>query len=311
MNLKPAILVILFLFNCTLWFGDSITFGQNFVSENKKFYVLISSINPNVPLETFIYKFLGDTLINDIDYLKVFNTSDSLEIAWTLYGFIRETEDKEVFFRNLEDSEGLLYDFDAEINDTIYLINTTSEFEYMDTMAIVVSDIDSIEINGTYKKKYILKTNIIGSEEGEEIWIEDIGNIAGPFINGALLAGLSGATYSLLCVYNDQELIYSSPYKDDCYYNTVSIEVFNFPSSITVYPNPVSSISYINLHLQNINLTDCFIEVINVYGERVKIIDIHGETRIKIMNQHFASGLYFLILRNDNKILTTQKIILL
>jgi len=153
MNLKPAILVILFLFNCTLWFGDSITFGQNFVSENKKFYVLISSINPNVPLETFIYKFSGDTLINDIDYLKVFKTSDSLEIAWTSYGFIRETEDKEVFFRNLEDSEGLLYDFDAEINDTIYLINTTSEFEYMDTMAIVVSDIDSIEINGTYKKK--------------------------------------------------------------------------------------------------------------------------------------------------------------
>lgn len=309
MNLKPAILKILILFYCTLWVSGSITFSQSFVTENKKFYVLISSVYPNSPLETFIYKFSGDTIINDIDYLKVFKTSDSLEITWTLYGFIRETENKEVYFRNLEDSEGLLYDFSVEINDTIYLINTTSEFEYMDTMAIFVSDIDSIEINGTYKKKYILKTNTC--EECTEIWIEDIGNISGPFINVALFVQPSGAMYSLLCVYNDEDLIYSSTYYDDCYYNTVFIEVINSPSSITVYPNPVSSLSDIYLDISNINFNDCFIEVIDVYGKRVKIIDIHGETLIKIMNQNFAPGLYFLILRNDNKILTTKKITIL
>lgn len=311
MNLKPAILKILILFYCTLWISDSITFGQNFVSDKKKFYVLRSSAYPNVgPLETFIYKFSGDTLINDIDYLKVFKTSDSLEIAWTIYGFIRETEDQEVYFRNLNNAEGLLYDFSAEINDTIYLINT-SEFKVLDTIAIFVSDIDSIEINGNYKKKYILKTNIIGCEEGTEIWIEDIGNTAGPFINGALLAGLSGVMHSLLCVYNNQELIYSSTFYDSCYYNTVSIEAINSLSSITVYPNPVSSLSDIYLDISNINLNDCFIKVIDVYGKRVKIIDLHGKNIIKILRQDYAPGLYFLILRNDNKILATSKILIL
>ena len=100
-------------------------------------------------------------------------------------------------------------------------------------------------------------------------------------------------------------------YIDDVYVSTDSlaggIAEQNIQGKIKVYPNPFSFSTTLNIDIVLINAT---LTVYNSYGKTVKRIkNISGQT-INLQRDNLSSGLYFLQLTQDNKILTTDKIII-
>ncbi|MBL0343647.1 MAG: T9SS type A sorting domain-containing protein [Bacteroidetes bacterium] len=94
------------------------------------------------------------------------------------------------------------------------------------------------------------------------------------------------------------------------YNNTISVginETDNQTTDIKIYPNPFSSSTtlHTNYLLKNATLT-----VYNLYGQVVKQINkLSGQTII-LQRDNLSSGLYFIHLTEDNKILTTDKLII-
>ncbi len=88
---------------------------------------------------------------------------------------------------------------------------------------------------------------------------------------------------------------------------TTDIEENHFSKEITVFPNPFSSQAILqtgNL-LHNATLT-----MDNVYGQTVKqITNISGQT-IVLSRDNLVNGLYFIRLTEDNKTLSTKKIVI-
>lgn len=74
-------------------------------------------------LETTFIKFEVDTTINTIDEMQVLLSKDSLK-TWTKAGNIKEM-DKKIYFRNTGNKQGLLYDFNLKLGDSINTVNTS------------------------------------------------------------------------------------------------------------------------------------------------------------------------------------------
>ena len=102
---------------------------------------------------TYSNKLFGDTIINNRRYFKLFKSTDSLQLYWEQIGFLREDPiNKLVYFRSGE-NEGLIYNFNLSIGDSIYINNFYMGF--LDAL-LICNSIDSVNINGTYKKRYYL-----------------------------------------------------------------------------------------------------------------------------------------------------------
>ncbi len=88
---------------------------------------------------------------------------------------------------------------------------------------------------------------------------------------------------------------------------TVSINEINNSNSINIYPNPFST----QTTLQTGNLFhNATLTVYNLYGQTVKEIkNISGQT-ITIFRNNLPSGLYVIRLTENNKVITTNKLII-
>ena len=70
------------------------------------------------------YRFEGDTTIQTTGYKKILSSTDSINQTWETIGFIREdTVQKKVWLRDLNNQEGLIYDFNLTSGEEITLYN--------------------------------------------------------------------------------------------------------------------------------------------------------------------------------------------
>ncbi|OFY86591.1 MAG: hypothetical protein A3F72_08945 [Bacteroidetes bacterium RIFCSPLOWO2_12_FULL_35_15] len=97
-------------------------------------------------------------------------------------------------------------------------------------------------------------------------------------------------------------------YTDSCG-NTTGIEQFNNTNEIlTIYPNP--AISQIAIEFDLVKIKNDFIEIKNILGQTVKIINniafTKGSNKIEIDVREFPSGLYFVQLQSENKIVNKK-----
>jgi hypothetical protein len=96
------------------------------------------------------------------------------------------------------------------------------------------------------------------------------------------------------------------PVDSTCYVTTSINEIEN-NSLLTVYPNPVSSQAII--HSANF-FKDASLIVYNSFGQKVKQINhISGRT-VTFFRDNLESGLYFIRLMEDDKILATNKLVI-
>jgi hypothetical protein len=205
---------------------SSYVFSQNFISENKVWIQVVYKL-PSFTAVTEYLKIKGDTLINKLNYKKVFQSFDKNQVIWNNFGYIRETLDQKVYFR--EDSskyDYLFYDFSVELYDTIQLttISSFNKGSHLQYISFIVSNIDSVKLENQYRKRIHLGS--INSPDinlyGEYI-MEGIGSLSGLLYLDDGTTG--GDNYNLICLLDNDILIFHDEKFPTCHYKYPSTSI--------------------------------------------------------------------------------------
>ena len=202
------------LLTIVLLIGFNQLFAQNYtplIDSTKMWSGMHTSYPQGIQVTTYT-KFCGDTTINRMEYFKVWETYDTLFQNWELIGTIREDiENKKVYFRDTLGSEGILYDFNMNIGDTVNVVNYFYQSWGYPIFYFKCVNIDSVFINNSYRNSYIL--NPLFREDktrnNYETWIEGIGSDFG--VLASSFSQIYGNTWGFLCYYENAELIYDTP----------------------------------------------------------------------------------------------------
>ena len=228
--------------------------------------------------------FSGDTIIDDVRYAKLMGTTNGG--APHLFSVLRE-DDGKVWERLNNQREILLYDFTANVGDTLRCGLWADEYHYN-----IVDSISIEHIGGVDRKMlwFGLEYGWFGIITAAEIWIEGIGSDLGLLYSGS--ASICGAYYRILCFHHNSELVWQNPNYDDCTFDAVGE---NIGVKKVLYPNPTRGT--IRIEAENIrNVT-----IYNNLGERI----FETETSNNTFEYDFGdkkSGLYIIKVRmNDGK----------
>ena len=224
---------------------------------------------------------------------------------WELYGFIREEQNK-YYLRNLVGEEGLAYDFSLNIGDTVEINNPFGALP----VEAIVTNIDSvfIEPGNEWRKRislYEYQYFFIGED-----WIEGIGSSAGLTVSGMDMTLLTGGDdYTLLCYYEEDEMLFKSSLYNLCYYPIVDIpEINQGEGDVSLFPNPVNDISY--LKIQNPENKNCTIVIYNLYGKLMQKFSISSSVEIEINSKDYSNGVYFYSVLKENELVCPGKFII-
>jgi len=140
------LLLLSILFACSSIYSQSIT------DEGNTWH--ISQFDDwNGHSRTKIYSIQGDSMVNNLTYKKLYSVNDTIpQTQVVLRGLIRQDTAKKVYFFNGIE-EKIIYDFNAEINDTLY---------FGSSQPIWVKSIDSVQIfNGEWRKRWQYTCDLI------------------------------------------------------------------------------------------------------------------------------------------------------
>jgi hypothetical protein len=248
-KLQLTLLIIAFAFFAT---------GQSLVDTTKLWSTLIQGppYNPMPDKDTEHIRFEQDTVIDLKTYKKVFRSTDQFQTNWTECCYIRETFEKEVFvIKDNTLQEYLLYDFDANINDTLTVIGVESymnNWGFISGVAIVDS-IDTIYIGNEFRKRLLLNG-------GAMQWIEGMGSMVGILHNFFGIVG--GDWFELLCFTENDTLKYQNPSYNSCYVIT-DINDNRNTFNVSIFPNPTTGL--ITIKAEQVES----IEVMNIEGRQI------------------------------------------
>ena len=228
------------------------------VEDGKQWNVLFSyPWSPPEPQHKYtdIYKIEGDTLLDGVSYKVMYATRNENLTGWNLWGFLRETEDGQVFSRRPSASdEQLLYDFSMQVGDTIIM---NGNGFYPDQMFVV--ETNEILIGGEPRKQIVLEY----PWGAQEIWIEGIGSLYGIIDSGSLF--LTGGSTDLLCYYEDGDLIWqnTTPGYNECYIvntgqqnglvvapTTLTFDEPAVPQSFIIYNHTDNAVTITDINVQ-------------------------------------------------------------
>ena len=175
--------------------------------------------DPYMPY-TFIYQLEEDTTINDLTYQRLtgrFSLS-TMPSNKEYVAALRFAENKKVFV-HYDNIEYLLYDFGAQVGDTLEIFGGIDHYMDFKTLTHVITEIESLDDG----RLQIYSNAIIQESEGYEtpferlypkIWIEGVGSKDGIMQNSATnRIGIGPCV--LLCAYHNDDCIYTT---DNPYY---------------------------------------------------------------------------------------------
>lgn len=180
--------------------------------------------DPYMPY-TFIYQLEEDTTINDLTYQRLtgrFSLS-TMPSNKEYVAALRFSESKKVFI-HYDDTEYLLYDFGAQVGDTLEIFGGIDHYKDYKTLPHVITEIDTLD-DGKLQMQLMVNIQDEWHERSIPItWIEGVGSKDGVVQNVATLKiGLGGI--ELLCAYHNDECIYTT---DNPYYTSLGC-VYNDP----------------------------------------------------------------------------------
>ena len=218
-----------------------------------------------------VYTSNGDTVINDVTYVKLFEDGISISYYYPgpndppgtqsyynenaygqpiLFGYFRSEDMKMYRWLPEQNEEIILYDFDVEVGDTLFV----NESIY--PQILVAAQVDSVVIGGEYRKHILTsggEGNLITNQ-----FVEGVGNLA------AGLCGLAGYNISfigdqLMCYsYNGDNFdLYSSSNQEllatenACEF-VLAIDELD-PPVIQIFPNPSSDM--VSVYFEDRNAT--------------------------------------------------------
>ena len=181
------------------------------------------SASPNYPNNidtiTKTYGYQNDTIINNLVWKTIYKADDEAFAENLIYlGHLRQ-EGGIVNFIDTTNTSHQLYNFNLNIGDSVqYFDGAGVENDYL-----FVENIDSIIINGSYKKQFHFSQSVYPPDRLNEIWIEDIGSIHGPLFPKypQHFSDEYPNEMKLTCCYDGDNLIWDNPSYAHCYYHSV------------------------------------------------------------------------------------------
>lgn len=271
----------------------AVSFGAN--SQNYWYIMGEYTFSPPCPQGTYnMTQYEGDQVtIYGITYTEIYSQNDENHGTIKLEGAYR-IDGNQVYFREWEsddnaydDEEELLYDYDLEEGDFFH-----DDDDHPMQVTSVTTIIDN---NGVERKKW--EFSFMQLPDETEFWIEGVGSSRG-FLNvGNYTPGEDGEIFHLLCMHNDDNVIYLNPEYNTC--DIDDIEENSVASSFEIYPNPASEVVKI---LNDSNLTVTSIEIIDMSGRSV--ICVEGKNEINVSG--LSQGEYFVKINTENSFISKK-----
>lgn len=284
--------------------------GQEYVpfpSEDATWNVYLESTCDNdSPPDTFLLRYMisGDTTINETVYYRlVVEKGDTINPTLEPMGGIRE-EDRRVYYygRGIlggdSEEELLLYDFNAQVEDTIY-------HSPDGIWKSIVLETDSIQIADQFRKRY--KVDNGWFYHNPDYIVEGIGSVSNGLLGHISAIPTCGYHYwEHVCFRMGDQVLYLNPVFNDCYagVNLSSSELLPI-RNLRIYPNPFAGVIQIDNQFNDKSLT------VRIYdsGGRLIIEKEIDVTDNSVMVQGSA-GLYILILIDgDGRDVRKEKIV--
>ncbi len=188
-------------------------------------------LGPQEPLygaKTTIYQLGKDTIINHLSYKQLTRyASDDVNQTKTYVGAIRFAKNNRQVYFYYDNAEYLLYDFKAQVGDTLEVFAGIDNYRDHKTYKHVVTNKEPIQdeqckVTLDVFVQQELDGEIIHEEKFTSIWIEGVGSPDGIVHNCATLREGNVVT-DVLCAYVDDRRMYRTPYPDyrilGCEYN--------------------------------------------------------------------------------------------
>lgn len=272
------------------------------VEENKKWYILETGLANYY--QSSIYKCESDTVIGQEIYQIVYISGDESPEIWSKFGFIKEDENHKVYFSLYRPDQPsyfepeLLYDFSAQINDSLSITSILYNEPY--PLDIVITAIDSVWVEGSFRKR-----TWYDCAYQDNYWIEGIGSNNGLVALGFYCA-IACPTCDLQCVKYQDLTIYPDGFTGSCFY--VGIDDYSIESEkFKVGPNPSSDFFFVIPQTQEKSLI--LFELYNSMGEKVNEVKLNDSPTTPIKINTFESGIYLYLITDENKVLQQGKLI--
>lgn len=242
----------------------------------------------------------SDTTINAITYHKLYRSEDSTFTENEFYGGLREQARRVYLFEM--GNERLIYDFNLNEGDTFRNSGVAHDG--------VVSNIDSVNIGGQYRKRYSF--NLIGGVNlaWSGTWIEGIGNSGiGGLIHTLPMQPTGDYATDNICARVNNTWIYHNPEysSSSCYSSGLSLDNPSARNQVTlIVPNPVTDLSRLvvegNIKFDRMDVYDC-------RGIKIRTYTCNGKNTVFIDRETYVSGLYLYRLSDRGSILGNGKFI--
>ena len=292
------LLFTLFMCYSTVLFGQTIT--------PSKIWHIESGYACSDGDETGCFCYYGLQAIK-VGNTKTFNEKEYYELLsgipnqqWNVVTYVREEGKKVFFFAESCNKEYLMYDFNLNVGDDIFLadpLNPTSLFNQdnpcelteddMNLYKFKVTEVGSIEYNQMERK--ILRLENLYSHR-YDIWVEGIGSMRGITYHRA--QQISGVKQLKDC-YESDELIFANENPEYCWVSTTGVN--------NIQQDLINIFTVANNILHIVNAKDIPLTMYNVQGQKVQsIFPISDNYQINI--SFLPKGLYIVSnkIRNIN-----------
>lgn len=288
--MKSSFLIIALLF---LLNSENI-FSQSYVPflDNSEWIVQESGFSGNGNQNFNIYQGL-DVVVGPYTYTKITDPLSGNEET-----FIREDVVNKKVYRLVNNVDQILFDFSLQISDSVTL---------GDGNTYTVDSITSIDVNGGTRRKFSLSNGVKGG-----VWVEGVGclhnNPLKPFYEIP-----TDPVYTLICSFQNGINVYNRGIDmgltpNSCT-SSLNVETENYSNhQVTVSPNPFRTELNIT---SEINMENTTLLVSNSFGQIVKEINNINGQKTTLSRENLVSGVYFIRMLQNEKLVTQQKIIIM
>jgi hypothetical protein len=185
--------------------------------------------NDSVKYKTIKQKFEGDSIINDVTYKKLWQSTDNKLADYELIGLIREDAETEKVWAYVGDKEYLVYDFACSVGDKVTTLKSLqSAKNQIEEVELTIKAIEVIEdLNGTKYNKYIATLD----NESEIVYYERFGSENGWYSRS--YDGVTGGGVNfMVCAFDAaNELLFKPVHNNEldeienCYINVTKTDV--------------------------------------------------------------------------------------
>ncbi len=221
---------------------------------------------------------------------KALVSTDSLK-TWRLAGLIREY-DKEIYFRDVNNVEGKIYDFGAREGEILRLASFCNDM-YQEMVDVKVVRIDTVESQGVRRKRF--EVNYGGRRK--DYWIEGIGSEFG-LVNSC--HRMVGGFRELLCVQDRGSLVYKNSSRGTCYVSpTAALVGKSTPADFKVYFESSNRRMKVECPTGSCGLS---YSIHNLEGQEVG----NGALSGNWMDVNLKEGAYFLKITDKNNVVSSR-----